>query len=108
MPLIPIPRVTPGPLPQAVLRSREAVQRYYDCALVADDETAAVPLESRNVVLRVANGGGADGGGPAAGPDSCPHPDPSKAGVSLTRAITERKLYLQVWKCGLQWGTLHW
>ena len=86
------------PVIQAVLRSREAIQRYYDCALIADDEMAAVPLESRNIVLRLGSAASSgEGGVGAGGVDSCPHPDPSKAGVTLTRAFTERKLYLQVW-----------
>ena len=57
-----------------------------------------MPLESRNIVLRLGGAASSAEGGVGGGNvDSCPHPDPSKAGVSLTRAFTERKLYLQVW-----------
>ena len=75
-----------------VLRAREAIARYYDCQLKADDETA--PLDSRNLVLRSV--------GEAEGRDCCAHPDPAKPGVLLSRAVSERRLYLQVWRaeCG--------
>ena len=77
--------------PQATLRAREAISLYYDCTLIADDETA--PLESRDVVLRPLEQ--QEGGGPRSF-DCCPHPDPAKTGVVMTRAVSERKLYLQV------------
>lgn len=44
------------------------------------------------MVLRVPDAEGPSGGRV----DCCPHPDPSKTGVVMTRAVTERKLYLQV------------
>ena len=88
------PSLSPPPCPpppQATLRSREAISLYYDCTLIADDETA--PLESRDVVLRPLEQ--QEGGGPRSF-DCCPHPDPAKTGVVMTRAVSERKLYLQV------------
>ncbi|GAX83060.1 hypothetical protein CEUSTIGMA_g10486.t1 [Chlamydomonas eustigma] len=73
---------------QAVLRTREAISKYYDCVVVADDETA--PLESRNVVLRVPSSE------TEARHNCCLHPDMSKQGVLMSRAVTEQKLYLQL------------
>lgn len=71
---------------QVVLRAREAITRYYDCQLVADDATAV--LESRNVVLRSVHDRETR--------DCCPHPDPAKPMAFLSRAVDERKLYLQL------------
>ncbi|GIL61548.1 hypothetical protein Vafri_16011, partial [Volvox africanus] len=82
---------------QVLIRAREAVSRYYDGVLRADDETAEVAGGCRSAVLRVAVGGG---GGAAedghAGPDRVAHPDPSRSGVLLRRVLGERDLYLQL------------
>ncbi len=86
------------PLPQVVLRAREAISRYYDGLLRPDDETADAPGGCRAAVLRPPGGGpgqGAEEGG-GAGPDRCAHPDPQRHGVLLRRAVGERDLYLQV------------
>ncbi|KAG2500449.1 hypothetical protein HYH03_002016 [Edaphochlamys debaryana] len=80
---------------QVLLRSREAVARYYDGVLRADDETAEAAGGCRAVVLRPAAAAGEEAGG-GGGPDRCAHPDPSRAGVLLRRALGERDLYLQL------------
>lgn len=78
-----------GPLSrQVVLRAREAVARYYDGSLVADDETADVPGGCRSAVLR-----------PSGEANRCAHPDTARQGVLLSRAVGERALYMQVSCC---------
>ncbi|KAG2444014.1 hypothetical protein HYH02_009213 [Chlamydomonas schloesseri] len=84
---------------QVLLRAREAVARYYDGVLRPDDETAdAGPGGCRAAVLRPAAAGGeeAGAGGGGVGPERCAHPDPSRQGVLLRRAMNERDLYLQL------------
>ena len=58
-------------------------------------------LETRDVVLKPLSESGPGGGGGemrVGGGDCCPHPDPSKAamGVTMHRAVSEKRLYLQL------------
>ncbi|KAL6757111.1 hypothetical protein V8C86DRAFT_3135851 [Haematococcus lacustris] len=79
---------------QVTLRAREFIARYYDGALVADDELERATDASNNhtganslrdVVLR-----------PSGELDRLSHPDPSKKDVLLSRLLSERRLYLQL------------
>ena len=76
-------------------RAREAIVKYYDCTLKADDAMAG-NIESRDVVLRPLTDLSAEGG--RGGGDCCPHPDPAKAamGVTMHRVVNEKNLYLQL------------